>query len=93
VQSVGEKFGFILVNPLDTLFFGAHQVDLPMTIRDLRSGDAVEFRLSRNRQRLVACNVRKTLAFRTASNSRCCNAKTISGFSVSALFVPRYAFF
>jgi hypothetical protein len=65
VQTVGEKFGFIRVNPVDRLFFGAHHVDHPLTIRDLRSGDAVEFRLSRNRQGLVACHVRKTLAFRT----------------------------
>ena len=66
VQTVGAKFGFIRVNALDTLFFGAHHVDLPMTIKDLRSGDPVEFRLSRNRQGLVACHVRKTLAFRPA---------------------------
>jgi hypothetical protein len=66
VQSVGEKFGFIRVNPIDTLFFGAHQVDHPMTIGHLRSGDPVEFRLSRNSQGLVACHVRKTLAFRPA---------------------------
>jgi hypothetical protein len=64
VQSAGEKFGFISVSPLDRLFFGAHHVDHPMTIRDLRSGDAVEFRLSRNREGLVACHVRKTLAYR-----------------------------
>lgn len=66
VQSAGEKFGFIRVNAIDRLFFGAHHVDLPVTIRDLHSGDAVEFRLSRNREGLVACHVRKTLAFRPA---------------------------
>lgn len=66
VQTVGERFGFIRVSPIDTLFFGAHHVDHPMTIRDLRSGDPVEFRLSRNRQGLVACHVRKTPAFRPA---------------------------
>ncbi|HUD47737.1 MAG TPA: NYN domain-containing protein [Candidatus Baltobacteraceae bacterium] len=66
VDTVGEKFGFIRVNSVDRLFFGAHHVDHPMTIHDLRSGDAVEFRLSRNRQGLVACHIRKTLAFRAA---------------------------
>jgi cold shock CspA family protein len=66
VDRVGAKFGFIRVNAVDTLFFGAHQVDLPMTIQDLRSGDPVEFRLGRNRQGLVACHVRKTMAFRPA---------------------------
>jgi hypothetical protein len=66
VQSAGEKFGFIRVNAVDRLFFGAHHVDHPLTIRDLHSGDAVEFRLSRNREGLVACHVRKTLAFRAA---------------------------
>jgi len=66
VHRVGERFGFIRVNPVDSLFFDAHHVDQPMTIHDLRSGDAVEFRLSRNRQGIVACHVRKTLAFRPA---------------------------
>jgi cold shock CspA family protein len=64
VQSVGEKFGFIRINTVHKLFFGAHHVDHPMTIHDLRSGDAVEFRLSRNREGLIACHIRKTLAFR-----------------------------
>jgi len=66
IKSAGEKFGFIRVNPVDELFFGAHEVDLPLTIRDLRPGDAVEFRLGRNRRGLAACHVRKTLAFRPA---------------------------
>jgi len=66
VGRVGEKFGFIRVNSVDPLFFGAHHVDDPLTIRHLRSGDAVEFRLGHNRQGLVACHVRKTLAFRAA---------------------------
>jgi cold shock CspA family protein len=66
IESVGGKFGFIRVNAVDRLFFGAHHVDQPMTIRDLHSGDPVEFRLSRNQQGLVACHVRKTLAFRSA---------------------------
>ena len=65
VDRTGEKFGFIRVSNVDRLFFGAHEVDQPMTIRDLRSGDAVEFRLGRNREGLVACHVRKTLAFRS----------------------------
>jgi hypothetical protein len=37
-----------------------------MTIRDLRSGDPVEFRLGRNHLGLVATHVRKTLALRPA---------------------------
>ena len=64
VDTVGEKFGFIRVNSVDRLFFGAHHVDHPATIHHLHSGDSVEFRLSRNRQGLVACHIRKTLAFR-----------------------------
>jgi cold shock CspA family protein len=64
VHSAGEKFGFIRVNQDDTLYFGANHVDYPLTISDLRPGDAVEFRLNRNRQGLVACHVRKMLAFR-----------------------------
>jgi cold shock CspA family protein len=66
VKSAGAKFGFIRVSPVDELFFGAHEVDQPLTIRDLRPGDPVEFRLGRNGKGLVACHVRKTLAFRPA---------------------------
>jgi hypothetical protein len=66
VKSAGAKFGFIRVSPVDELFFGAHEVDQPLTIHDLRPGDPVEFRIGRNRKGLVACHVRKTLAFRPA---------------------------
>ncbi len=66
IRRVGSHFGFIQVNPVDTVFFHANGVDHPMSIADLRSGDPVEFKFGRNHQGLVAIHVRKSFALRPA---------------------------
>jgi cold shock CspA family protein len=66
VRSVGKNFGFIQINTVDSLFFGAHYVDPPMAIQDLHSGDPVEFKIGKNYRGFTACHVRRTFAFRAA---------------------------
>jgi hypothetical protein len=66
VRSVGTSYGFIQINAVDSLFFGAHHVDQPMAIQDLHMGDPVEFKIGKNYRGFVACHVRKTFAFRAA---------------------------
>lgn len=65
VRRVGIHFGFIQVNPTDTLYFPANGLDHPMSISDLRPGDPVEFKLDRNHLGVVAVHVRKTFALKT----------------------------
>ena len=66
VKFVKGSFGFIQVNPQQTIFFCANTVDAPMAIQDLRNGDQVEFKLGRNHKGCMAVHVRKTFALRTA---------------------------
>lgn len=66
VRRVGTYFGFIQVNPIDTVFFHANGVEHPMNIGDLRSGDPVEFKFGRNHQGFIAVHVRKTFALSPA---------------------------
>lgn len=62
VRGLGDRFGFIQVNPVDELFFHANNVDHPMKISDLHSGDPVEFKLGLNHRGIIAVHVRKTFA-------------------------------
>lgn len=66
VKFAGNRFGFIQVDPKQTIFFCANTVDAPMAIQDLRNGDPVEFKLGRNHKGCMAVHVRKTFALRTA---------------------------
>lgn len=66
VRGMGGRFGFIRVNPVDELFFHANNIDHPMRISDLHSGDPVEFKLGRNHRGIIAVHVRKTFALSAA---------------------------
>jgi cold shock CspA family protein len=63
---LGDKFGFIQVNPAEELFFHANNVDHPMKIWDLHPGDPVEFKLGQNHRGIIAVHVRKTFALSAA---------------------------
>lgn len=66
VRRVGSHFGFIQVNPLDTVFFHASGVEHPMNIDNLHSGDPVEFKFGRNHKGFIAVHIRKTFALSPA---------------------------
>src|SRR5262249_22178678 len=64
IRRVGRNFGFIQINGTDSLFFGANDVDPPLSIADLRFGDPVQCEMGQNYQGPAARHVRKVFAFR-----------------------------
>jgi uncharacterized LabA/DUF88 family protein len=69
VFSLQGTYGFIQVGPKQKIFFCGSDIDAPLMIQDLRTGDPVVFKLGNNHKGLIAIHVRRLFALRTSQSN------------------------